>query len=104
CMPFMFLINSCNSSISTDNTISSDPATIGAGQASFTKYCSGCHNFRQNGIGPQLSEVTRQVSSAWIKNFGPDPQKLIPSGDPRATSLYKQYKTMMPSFEYLKDD
>lgn len=47
--------SSCNTGTSIDNSsISADPAIIAAGEASFNKNCSGCHNFRQDGIGPQL--------------------------------------------------
>ena len=101
CSSFFFY-DGCNSDNS--DSISKDPASIAAGQNSFLKYCSGCHNFRQDGIGPQLSGVTKQLPLQWIKSFVHDPQKVIQSGDNHATSLYKEYKTMMPSFAYVKDD
>ena len=97
--------NSCNSETSVDNSsISTDSATIAAGEASFTQHCSGCHNFRQDGIGPQLGGLTTKVSAEWIQHFIKDPKKIIESGDKRAQQLFNKYKVVMPSFAALKDD
>ena len=102
----MFLsFSSCNSGTSLDNSsISTDSATIAKGKASFTQYCSGCHNFRQDGIGPQLGGLTDSVSADWIKHFIRDPKKIIESGDERAQQLFKKYKVAMPSFTAFTDD
>ena len=70
----------------------------------FNKNCSGCHNFKQNNIGPQLSGITKEVSVEWLKNFIHNPERLIQSNDKRADSLYHFYKTLMPSFFSLSDD
>src|SRR5215203_1787976 len=78
--------------------ISSDPAIIAKGESSFTQNCSGCHNLRQEGIGPQLSGITEEASVEWIHNFIKDPKQIIESGDERAQKLYKKYRTIMPSF------
>ncbi|MCW3106566.1 MAG: c-type cytochrome [Segetibacter sp.] len=95
----------CNSSPSADNrSIAADSATIAKGEVSFNKNCSGCHNFRQDGIGPQLGGLTTKVSVAWIQHFIKDPQKVITSGDERGQQLYKKYKVFMPSFAVLKDE
>lgn len=95
----------CNSGQSADNSsIPSDSATIAKGEVSFNKNCSGCHNFRQDGIGPQLGGLTTKVSVAWIQHFIKDPQKVITSGDERGQQLYKKYKVFMPSFAVLKDE
>jgi glucose/arabinose dehydrogenase len=51
-----------------------------------------------------LSGVTKQLPLQWVKSFVHDPQKMIQSGDSLAISLYKEYKTMMPSFAFMKDD
>ena len=83
--------------------ISKDPATIAKGELVFNQHCSGCHNFRQDGIGPQLGGLTTKVSSGWIYAFIKEPQSLINSGDDRAKQLYGKYKTVMPSFVALGD-
>src|SRR5205823_2189598 len=63
-----------------------------------------CHNFRQDGIGPQLGGLTTKVSAAWIEHFIKNPQQIISSGDERAEQLFKKYKAVMPSFTTLKED
>ncbi len=98
-------LNSCDSGTSLDEgSISTDTAMIAAGKATFIQHCSGCHNFRQDGIGPQLGGVTAEVPADWIKYMIRDPKKMIESGDERATDLRKKYKAEMPSFATLADD
>src|SRR5438874_4281054 len=102
---FLLYLNSCRSGTSsTYDSIATDSATIAAGEQSFNLNCSGCHNFRQDGIGPQLSGLTNKVSADWIKSFIKDPQQIIHSGNERAKELYKKYKAGMPAFNGLKDD
>ncbi|MEO8764703.1 MAG: PQQ-dependent sugar dehydrogenase [Ginsengibacter sp.] len=97
--------NSCNrgSSSTGDITIATDTATIARGAASFSQYCGGCHNFRQDGIGPELGGITTLTSPAWLLHFIKDPKKVIESGDERAKDLYATYKVTMPSFPSLND-
>lgn len=95
----------CNSGQSSDNNrFSHDTATIARGQASFTQNCSGCHNIKQDGIGPKLGGLTTQVSANWIQHFIKNPKETINSGDKRASQLYKKYKVIMPSFDYFSTD
>ena len=102
---FLLYFGSCNSGTTPDNSsISKDSATIAAGEGSFTRYCSGCHNLRQDGIGPKLGGLTAEVPVDWIQHFIRDPKKIIESGDERAGDLIKKYKVAMPSFVSLKDD
>jgi glucose/arabinose dehydrogenase/cytochrome c2 len=103
---FLFLyLSSCNLGTSVNNnSIATDSATIAAGEISFNRNCSGCHNFRQDGIGPQLSGITTKVSATWIEHFIQDPQQTISSGDEHAQQLFKKYKVVMPSFATLKKD
>ena len=102
---FLLYLSSCNSGTTVDNSsISKDSATISAGEVSFTRYCSGCHNLRQDGIGPKLGGITAEVPVDWIQHFIRDPKKIIESGDKRAEDLIKKYKVAMPSFASLKDD
>ena len=101
----LYFFSQCNSGTSPDNSsISTDSATIAAGEASFNQHCSGCHNFRQDGIGPQLGGLTTKVSADWIQHFIKNPQQIISSGDERARQLFNKYKVVMPSFAALKDD
>ena len=98
-LPILIYLSSCHSGTTTDaNAISTDTALIVKGAVIFNQSCSGCHNFKQDGIGPQLGGLTTKVSAEWIQHFIKDAQKVINSGDERAKQLYKKYKTMMPSF------
>ena len=104
-LPLMYFFSHCNSGTSVNNSsIPSDSSTIAAGENSFIQYCSGCHSFRQDGIGPQLGGLTTKVSADWIQHFIKDPQQMISSGDVRARQLFNKYKSVMPSFPALKDD
>lgn len=101
---FSFLLGACGGGAnSSGGDISTDPATIARGEASFVRNCSGCHNFRQDGIGPQLAGVTTQVSADWIRQFIKNPQQVISSGDKQASALHDKYKVVMPPFSNLND-
>jgi glucose/arabinose dehydrogenase/mono/diheme cytochrome c family protein len=101
----LYLFIKYNSGTSIDNSsIPSDSSTIAAGKLSFIQYCSGCHNFRQDDIGPQLGGLTTKVSADWIHQFIKNPQQIISSGDERAGQLFGKYKVVMPSFAALKDE
>lgn len=84
--------------------IAEDTASIRKGQIIFAEQCGACHNFRQDGIGPQLGGLTTIVSSEWIKQFVKNPQHAIESGDERAQILFEQYKSIMPSFSGFSDE
>ncbi|WP_169337661.1 PQQ-dependent sugar dehydrogenase [Segetibacter koreensis] len=101
---FLFYCSACNSVNSANNNISTDSVTINKGEISFNQHCSGCHNFSQDGIGPQLGGLTTKVSAEWIEHFIKDPQSVIKSGDERAKQLYKKYRTFMPSFPTFTND
>ncbi|MEJ7740375.1 MAG: PQQ-dependent sugar dehydrogenase [Chitinophagaceae bacterium] len=91
--------NASNSVMSVSNhSVFTDSATIAKGEMLFNQFCIGCHNFRQDGIGPHLGGLTTKVSAEWIKHFIQNPQKVIHSGDDRARQLYAKYKSVMPSF------
>lgn len=100
----LFLIAGIPGSPEDDRYDAGDSATIAQGEVLFNQNCSGCHNFRQDGIGPQLGGLTTQVSSTWIERFVRNPQKTIRSGDKRAQQLFKKYKVVMPAFPALKND
>lgn len=101
----VLFVNMSRSGTYTDNKfIGEDSETIAKGEAIFNRNCSGCHNFRQDGIGPQLGGLTTEVSADWIQNFVKNPRKVIQSGDKRAQQLFKKYKVIMPSFDALTND
>jgi len=83
--------------------ISTDALQIEHGQKLFNTLCSSCHNFKNKGIGPNLSGITRAVESQWIKDFIKNPAKKIDEKDPRAQALFEQYKVYMQGFPDLKD-
>jgi glucose/arabinose dehydrogenase/mono/diheme cytochrome c family protein len=101
-LPYMIalllLIAACKTKTSETTDMATDSVTIAKGRTAFIQNCSSCHNFRQDGIGPQLSGITTAVSQQWIKNFIRNPKALIESGDERSTNLFARYKTMMPAF------
>lgn len=98
------LFHSCSSGDNNKNNIASDSASIARGETLFVQNCSSCHNFVQDGIGPQLSGLTEKVPSEWIINFIHDPKKIIDAGDERAKMLFSKYQTVMPSFSSLGDE
>ncbi len=100
-----FLLLSCNQKKSTAmDSPDIDTAAIRRGQVIFSQQCGACHNFRQDGIGPQLGGLLTAVSGDWIKSFIKNPRLIIESGDERAHLLFEKYKTVMPSFESLSDE
>ena len=101
----LFYLSSCNQQTSVNTpAISEDPAVIAKGETSFNQYCGGCHNFKQDGIGPQLGGVTTSAPTEWIGRFVQNPTQVIKSGDQRANELLKKYKVTMPSFPNLSKD
>src|SRR5262245_55465724 len=92
----LFYLWSCRSGTSSNDSIATDSVTLASGEKSFNINCSGCHNFRQDAIGPQLSGVTNDVPVEWIQNFIKDPQQLINAKDVHAVQLHEKYKTVMP--------
>jgi mono/diheme cytochrome c family protein len=96
---------SCGKSSEIDTSgIATDSASIALGQQKFSQTCSSCHNFKDDGIGPQLGGLTSKVNSDWIKEFIKDPKAKIDSKDERATDLLAKYKLMMPTYNYLTDE
>ncbi|HEX2533046.1 MAG TPA: PQQ-dependent sugar dehydrogenase [Chitinophagaceae bacterium] len=95
----ILLLSACHSGDAPP--ILQDSASVSAGATLFEQHCSSCHNFRQNGIGPNLSGVTAKTSADWVRRFIRHPQELIRAGDERARALYQEYGTVMPSFAAL---
>ncbi|HRP55462.1 PQQ-dependent sugar dehydrogenase [Agriterribacter sp.] len=103
-LPLLLFWASCHSGSSRQDMISSDSAVVASGKALFDQYCTNCHNMQQNGIGPKLAGITTEVPAEWLRHFILNPDQTIASGDERANQLFREYKTMMPSFTTFKDD
>jgi mono/diheme cytochrome c family protein len=70
----------------------------------FEQYCGSCHNFLQDGIGPHLGGIGAISDKAFIPGMIRNAQNMIDNGNTRALILYKKFRTVMPSFEYLKEN
>ncbi|MBN3581567.1 PQQ-dependent sugar dehydrogenase [Algoriphagus aestuarii] len=101
-----FLVISCSPDKSEDfgREISTQRDHIVKGKVIFEEHCSTCHNFNSNAIGPNLSGLTKTVSTDWIINFINGPQVILDQKDPRALALLEKYKTVMPSFSHLGEE
>lgn len=101
----LYFFNSCNMESSfAFNALAVDTTILVRGKNSFIANCASCHNFNQDGIGPQLAGITTERSVPWIKNFIKNPQKMIESGDTSAKKLFEKYKALMPSFGHLPEE
>ncbi|MBX2922817.1 MAG: PQQ-dependent sugar dehydrogenase [Chitinophagaceae bacterium] len=99
----LYACNAPSGNSADDKAGSVDTALIAKGKISFEKNCVTCHNFRQDGIGPQLSGITGKVSAKWLHAFIKDPAEMIASGDQYAVQLHQKYKAMMPPFTAMED-
>ncbi|WP_075348803.1 PQQ-dependent sugar dehydrogenase [Algoriphagus marinus] len=83
--------------------ISTSSEQILAGKKLFEQNCSTCHNFNENAIGPNLSGLTRQVETDWIKRFIKNPSEFFLAKDERALRLLAIYKNEMPAYPNFSD-
>lgn len=98
----LLLSFACQTNSSVDySDLPNDSLTVEKGKALFLQNCSACHDFRQDGIGPQLGGLTRQVSVAWLRDFIAEPKAMIDRGDERANTLFSEYNSIMPSFAHV---
>lgn len=102
---FVLLATGCGSKYPQNfgANIDTSPELVDMGRATFNKLCASCHNFGKDGIGPDLSGLTRSVDKEWIRNFVRDPKAMIQAKDPRAMELYEKYKVYMQSFPDLSE-
>src|SRR5690606_34211030 len=101
----LLLSFACQTNSSLDySDLPNDSLTVEKGKTLFLQNCSACHDFRQDGIGPQLGGLTQEVSVAWLQDFIKDPKKMIAEGDERASNLFARYNTYMPSFAHYQED
>ena len=86
-----------NHSSFSQTKYSLDSKSIQSGKEIFELQCATCHNFTQNGIGPELSQVTKKRDKNWLINYLKNPQKVMatePNFDKRTIA--------MPAFAHLK--
>lgn len=97
---FFLLIIGCGSSgsTSTKDVYASKEMPVQHGMELFNQHCASCHNFSENGIGPNLTGITSAVDKGWIKAFIHNPAAVIESGDARAVKLFDKYQQYMPAF------
>ena len=74
------------------------------GMQLFNQHCASCHNFSENGIGPNLTGITSEVDKQWLVAFIHNPAEMIESGDERAVALYEKYQQYMPPFSMIKGE
>ncbi|WP_114752431.1 PQQ-dependent sugar dehydrogenase [Pleomorphovibrio marinus] len=103
CLLTIWAFFSCGNGeeVQMEDLIDMDEETLSKGETLFVNHCSTCHNFNQDGIGPQLGGVTREVSLDWLRSFISNPSEMIDSGDERAQAVFARYNTYMPGFEHL---
>src|SRR5918993_163171 len=65
---------------------SKDKSVIAHGQSIFQQKCAACHNFKQQGIGPNLTGITSVMPAKWISDFILNSQQLVKKGDKRAVA------------------
>jgi len=83
--------------------ISTSSDQVVNGRALFEQNCSSYHNFNENAIGPNLSGLTRQIETDWIRKFIKNPSQLIATKDERTLRLLAVYKTEIPVFINFSD-
>ena len=83
--------------------ISTEASQITRGKQLFEQHCSSCHRFDQDAIGPNLSGLTRQMESSWIRTFIKTPGAVLANKDPRAVALLEKYRSEMPSYPQLQE-
>ena len=83
--------------------ISTSSEQILTGKKIFEQNCSTCHNFNENAIGPNLSGLTRQVETDWIRRFIKNPSTFFLAKDERALRLLAIYKNEMPAYPNLSE-
>ncbi|MEO6960487.1 MAG: PQQ-dependent sugar dehydrogenase [Puia sp.] len=101
---FGYVFQGCRSGTTGEkNAIPTDSATITSGRMIFIRNCASCHGFGQDGIGPTLGGIAEAVAADWLLRFIKHPQQVIASGDKRADSLFKRFKSVMPSFDAIPE-
>jgi glucose/arabinose dehydrogenase/mono/diheme cytochrome c family protein len=71
------------------------------GEKLFDANCAGCHNFKQDGIGPQLGGLKDVVDRNYLTEFIKSPKAQIDARVARALDKAKKFGTVMPDFKHL---
>lgn len=74
---------------------------VNRGAQVFELHCANCHNFKDDGIGPQLGGLKGIVDKQYLLDFINNPKALIDANVARAQDKYKKFKSYMPSFSHL---
>jgi len=88
----------------TSEFYTSDKKILLEGKELFNTSCASCHALAEEGIGPRLGGITSLLSKKQLTEFIQNPSKIIDSGDQRAINLSRQFKLVMPPFEFLKKE
>ncbi|MFT7177218.1 MAG: cytochrome oxidase Cu insertion factor (SCO1/SenC/PrrC family) [Halioglobus sp.] len=75
-----------------------------AGELIYRTRCSSCHQFGQDGVGPDLFAVTRRRDPVWLARWIKEPDKMLEERDPLAISLFDRYKIPMPNMRLTERD
>ena len=71
------------------------------GESLFEANCASCHNFKQDGIGPQLGGLKEVVDQQYLTEFIKSPKAMIDAKVARAFDKFRKFKTVMPDFNHL---
>ncbi|GAB2554745.1 PQQ-dependent sugar dehydrogenase [Spirosoma areae] len=72
------------------------------GEKLFDVNCTSCHNFKQDGIGPQLGGLKEVVDEHYLTEFIKSPKAMIDARVARAFDKFKKFGSVMPDFKHLK--
>ena len=73
-----------------------------SGEKLFETNCASCHNFKQDGIGPQLGGLKEIVNEKYLTEFIKSPKAMIDARVARAFDKFKKFGVVMPDFKHLK--
>lgn len=77
---------------------------ISAGETLFRTRCRSCHQFGQDGIGPDLLGVANNRDRRWLIRWLTAPDQMLAAKDPLALALLKKYKIPMPNLRLSEVD
>ncbi len=81
----------------SQTSYSLDTKNIANGKEVFEVQCAACHNFTQNGIGPELSQTIKKRDKNWLIGYLKNPHKTM-SAEPN----FDKRTIAMPAFAHLK--
>lgn len=76
--------------------VRADIAWAKADPADFAQNCTSCHTIGGGRLtGPDLKDVSKRRSREWLERFVSDPRRMLESGDPTVTELYKTHNNVI---------